>query len=403
MNTAQTSPGKSQKTLWFFACIAILGLGFASFVLLRALKTEPEQRDQSVLIPVVETIPLEYRQSPLLVKGNGIVSPRAEIGLSSQVTGEVISIHPNLLTGGSFEQGEIMVQIDPRSFGANLAEAEASRAANVSNLNFINKQIERLLSLRKEGYTPEESLDDAINRRDQTLANIARQDAVIDIRRLDLERASLKAPFTGRVLSKNVDVGDIVSPGRELARFYASDAVEILVSLNAKDASFIPGLWNPNSNSQRHAWVTVNYAGQLYEWEGYLDRVEADIDQITRTVDVVVRVPEPFLPGRLIGDSNPVVIEAPPLLIGMYSTITIEGLSLANHFVLPISAVRNNSSIWIVESEGRLRIETVELVREEGNLAILLAPQLAPGTQIIISDIALVSDGMRVRPQETGE
>lgn len=90
-------------------------------------------------------------------------------------------------------------------------------------------------------------------------------------------------------------------------------------------------------------------------------------------------------------------IEPPPLLVGMYGTITIEGMSLSNHFVIPISALRNNSTIWVVGSEGRLSIEKVELVREEGNLAVLLAPQLTPGTAIIVSDIALVTDGMTVQ------
>lgn len=387
------------KVLWFFVCIAILAAGVASFILLKNLKPEPEQRPQSLQIPTVETISLAYRYSALTIEGSGIVSPTREISLASQVTGEVTAIHKNLVTGGAFKKGETIIQIDPRSFEASLAEAVASKKASQSSLNFIRKRIERLQSLQQQGYEPEESLDDAINIRDQALANIARQNATIQNRELDLERASIKAPFDGQLLSENVDVGDIVTPGRELARFYASDEVEIIVSLNADDASFIPNLWNQANTSQAKALVSVNHGDLSYEWNGYLDRVEADIDDSTRTIDVVIRIPQPSLKGKLIdnGNTSSVLKEAPPLMIGMYSTVTIEGMELDNHFVLPLGALHNGNTIWIVDSKNKLRIAPVEIVREESNLVVLLAPQLNQETQIIISDIALVSDGMSIK------
>ena len=55
MNTSNNSAVKPRKTLWFFVSIAILGLGIASYILLKALKPVPEQRDQAVLVPQVQT------------------------------------------------------------------------------------------------------------------------------------------------------------------------------------------------------------------------------------------------------------------------------------------------------------------------------------------------------------
>ena len=202
MNTSNNSAIKPRKTLWFFVSIAILGLGIASYILLKALKPVPEQRDQAVLVPQVQTSPLEYRSSPLIIQGNGIIAPRADISLSPQVSGEVIGLHSNMVSGGTFNKGELMVQIDPRTFEANLAEAEANQTANRSNLEFINKQLVRLQSLFDEGFIGEEALDDAISRRDQTLAAIARQEAIIQTRKLDLERTNISAPFDGIVYER---------------------------------------------------------------------------------------------------------------------------------------------------------------------------------------------------------
>jgi RND family efflux transporter MFP subunit len=397
MSTPPNKPYKPSKPLWFFVCIGILGFGIASFILLRALKPTPEQRDPAELIPVVQTSPLQYRDSSLLISGNGMVTPRAAISVQSQVSGEVVSLHPNLVSGGAFDKGEILIQIDSRTYEANLEEARASQAANRANFDFLEKQVARLRSLRESEYTGEEVFDDAVSRREQTVATIARQEAIIKSRSLDLERTSIRAPFAGRIYDESVDIGDIVSPGKELARFYASDEVEIVVSLNADDSAFIPDLWATDKTMNRKAWVTVDHGGNEYEWQGYVHRVESDIDRVTRTVDVVVRIPDPFTPGTPRSASElPVQLEAPPLLVGMYADVAIEGMQIPNHFVIPVSALRQDNTIWTV-AEGILRIEPVQLVRQEGEFVVLLAPGLSEGTQIIISDIALVSDRMRVQ------
>ena len=399
MNSPQNSAYKPRKPLWFFLCLAILGAGIAVFILLRALKPVPEQRDVAELIPQVQVQPLEYRESPLLVNGNGIVMPRASVAISPQVSGEIISLHPNLVSGGAFKAGEVLVQVDPRTYQANLDEAQANQEANLANLAFLEKQVKRITSLKESDYVGEESLDDATSRLAQTQAAIARQAAIIESRRLDLERTTIRAPFSGRVYEESVDVGDIVSPGMELASFYASDEVEIVVSLNANDAAFIPGLWNTDSNvsGKRKAWVTVDHGGRNYQWQGYVHRVESDIDRTTRTVDVVIRVPDPFTPGTPASDRHsPVPMEPPPLLVGMYAGVDIEGMRIDRHFELPISALRSDNTIWTVSGEGILNVVPVDVIREEGNQVALLAGDLPEGTPIIVSDIALVTDGMRV-------
>ena len=313
MISNHSTPKQTGKPLWFFVCIAILGAGIASYILLLAFESAPEQRDPAELIPLVDVSPLQYRDSPLLIEGNGIVVPKAAIALSSQVNGEIVSLHPNMVSGGAFEEGELILQIDPRTYQANLDEAEAIQAANNANLEFLNRQVERLRSLRENDFAGEEALEDSINRRAQTIAAIARQQAIIDNRTLDLERSSIRAPFTGRIYDESVDMGDIVAPGRELARFYASDEVEVVVSLNADDSVFIPDLWTQGQSDStgRRAWVTVDHGGNSYQWQGYVHRVESDIDRITRTVDVVVRIPAPFTPGTPVAELElPVALEA---------------------------------------------------------------------------------------------
>ncbi len=397
MKARQVAPTARGKALWLMLCIAILVLGFGTFILLANLRPEPSQRMQPELIPAVRTQVLSYRNTPLQVSGDGNVSPLSEISVAAQVGGELVYVSEQLVSGGHFAAGELMLQIDPRDYETALAEAEADLAASRSNLALINTQLERLERLRAQSFAAQENLDEALSRRDQTLATIARQEATISNRRLALERSSVRAPFDGFVLSRSIASGDIVSPGQQLARFYSSAEMEIRIALRSADAAFIPGLWSAGRSEPRPASVRVNHGGLQYQWPGYLHRVEADIDQHTRTVDVIVRVPAPSEAGTLLDGQSPAVIpEAPPLLPGMYATVSIEGIELPEHFTVPVSALRNNDTIWVATPENRLRIEAVTVIREEGDLAVLLAPQLRPGAAIIISDIALVSDGMRI-------
>lgn len=398
----EDKPGFLQRFKWLLVCVVILGVGFVAMNQLVFLAPKPQQVTPTANVPSVTVMPLQYRNEPLLIKGNGLVEPTSEIMITSQVSGEVVSKHPNLLSGGHIEKGEVLLEIDPRPYRANVMEAQAAFDAQRSNLTFLENQVNRLETLKSREYISEQDYDDAESRRDQAKANLQRQEALLLVRELDLEHTSIKAPFTGYVKSEAVDVGDIVTPGRELGQFYASESVEITTSLNAGDATFIPGLWSGEAG-QRQAWVETEFGGHRYRWSAQMSRVESDLDNVTRTVDVVVTVTDPSRPGTLIGESSlPVALEAPRLLVGMYTDVTIEGMDVPGHFILPVIAV-NDNSIRVVDSENRLRIVDVDVLRQEDNNIVLLAPGLEEGTLIIVSEIALVSDGMQVQPQRLNQ
>jgi multidrug efflux pump subunit AcrA (membrane-fusion protein) len=83
----------------------------------------------------------------------------------------------------------------------------------------------------------------------------------------------------------------------------------------------------------------------------------------------------------------------PPLLIGEYVRMEIEGRQLKNVFRIPRTALRDNAQIWLVSNGGKLEIRTVEtLWRDEQS--VLLTDGLQPGEQLIVSDLSKPVDGM---------
>ena len=86
----------------------------------------------------------------------------------------------------------------------------------------------------------------------------------------------------------------------------------------------------------------------------------------------------------------------PPLLIGEYVHIEIEGMELENVYIIPRNALRDDSSIWLASNEDKLEIRVVKtLWRDTEN--VILREGLKPGDRLIVSDLAAPVTGMALR------
>lgn len=384
-----------------FGIVAAIGLllaGFVAFNALRSLRQAPQGQAIEDRAPLVETVAAQRYNGPVQVSGIGFVRPRDQVTLSARISGQVVSVSPTLEPGAAVSEGDVLVTLDQRPFEAVLEQARADREAAEADLAFTLQQIERTQSLKSGGFASAERLDDLVSQRNRIRAQITRQDALIRDRTLDLEFTEIKAPFTGRVISKAVSVGAVVQPGTELGRLYASDVFEIPVPLDTRDAALIPGLWDRSAGAENAVptttTVTVRYGIGRYIWDAQVVRAEARIDDQSRTLGVLVEVTDPDRPGRPVTDSGQV---APPLRPGMVAEVTIEGQPLPGQLRLPRDALRIGGRIWIIDEESRLRIRPVRILASGGETVTVAAPDLEPGTAIITSPLVGAVDGLKVR------
>ena len=108
-------------------------------------------------------------------------------------------------------------------------------------------------------------------------------------------------------------------------------------------------------------------------------------------MDVVVRVPDPFVAGA---DSS-----RPPLLLGTYVDVDIEGVALEHYVVLPRAAFRDGDVLWQVEGDSLLRLTPATLIQEVGD-SVFLETNVESGDRVIVSPLSVVTDGMGVRVAE---
>ncbi|MEB3323520.1 MAG: efflux RND transporter periplasmic adaptor subunit, partial [Synechococcaceae cyanobacterium] len=229
-------------------------------------------------------------------------------------------------------------------------------------------------------------------------AALARAQAQLADAELALSRTRLRAPFDGVVRSETVDPGAFATVGQGLARIFASDAAEVVVPLTDADAALIPGIWSltPGSTTPTiPARVSVEYRGRRYSWEGRVDRVRTALDEQSRTIDVVVRVENPFRPGTPASGEPESSAGAPPLLVGQFTEVEILGREGPYH-VVPRRALRPGNEVWAVE-DSLVRVVPVEVLQQLQDSVFVLG-DFRPGEAAIIAGIGLATNGMRVRP-----
>jgi RND family efflux transporter MFP subunit len=340
---------------------------------------------------VVETTTVEERNYQIRLQSYGTVQPRTRSVLVAQVSGQIISINENVRDGGFFEKGDVLGQIDPRDYEANVRISEASladaRQALAEAQARSNQALEDWERLGNQGEAP-----DLVLRRPQLEAANARvksAESSLQKAKLDLERTTLVAPFAGRVLRKLVDVGQVVSNNTQVAEIYATDVVEIRLPIRNRDLGFIdlPESFRFSASgaaSQMDVTIFSDLIG-TEAWDARLVRTEGAIDESARQLHVIAQIDDPF------GRSNE---GRSPLKIGQYVTAEIPGIELDNALVISNNAIYQGSYVYVVE-DGILRRKDIVIAWQNDDDA-LIESGLSSGEQLVITPLGQVTSGIRV-------
>jgi RND family efflux transporter MFP subunit len=325
------------------------------------------------------------------------VTPRTETALVSEIAGRVVRVASSFAAGGFFEKGDVLVSIDPRDYELAVitsrglvAQAKVRAELEEAQAKVARKEWEELGDGKTSPLaTRELQLEEA-------RAALAAAEAALEQAERNIERTSIRAPFTGRVRSKTVDVGQFVSPGTPVASVFAVDYVEVRLPIPDSDLAYLNLPINFNNNSSIPGGPDVHFyadfAGKRQQWNGRVVRVEGQIDPISRMVHVVAQVNDPY--GMKKGK------DYTPLTIGLFVEAEIMGHMVKDAIVLPRSAIRGKNTVLIIDEESRLRFRDVEVLRT-GRTDVVITGGLEPGENICVSTIEAVTDGMKIRTSDS--
>lgn len=368
--------------------VTLLGLAYL-------IKSNPPQSKYRNARPaaqmLVETQRINTQAYPVRVQSYGTVQPRTQTALVAQVGGQIVEVSAAFRDGGFFDKGDVLVRIDGRDYDADVNIAQA---AVIDARQALAEAQARSEQARKDwerlGNSDEPS--PLVLREPQLQAARARvlsAQSTLDKARLDRMRADIVAPYSGRVLDAQVDVGQVLVPGTAVANIYATDVVEIRLPLRNADLPFVQlpvSARAAAAAAQVAARVEIrSELGTPTVWPAALVRTEGAIDPTARQLHVIAQIDDPYGPGSA---------GRTPLKIGQYVTAEVEGIVLDNVIVIPNSAIYQGSYAYTVE-EGVLQRKQVQVAWQNDTDAVIQAGLVA-GDELVTTSLGQVTSGVRV-------
>jgi len=359
-----------------------------------ASRQEPEKRPAEVRPPLVRVMEVRPESVQLAVHAEGTVMPRTASDLVPEVAGRVTWISPDLIAGGFFEAGDELLKIDPREYELLVVRARAAIAQAKTRL--ATEEQEAAVARKEWESLGEGEATDLTLRKPQIAeaqAALASAEASLQQAEYDLERTVLRAPYAGRVRSKQVDVGQFVSRGAPVASIYAVDVAEVRLPIPDSELAYVsvPLAYRGEGSSSDGKGPRVNlraeFGGKQYTWQGRIVRTEGEIDPRTQMVNVVAQVNDPYGRGGQPG--------RPPLAVGMFVKAEISGNSSGRVFVLPRAVVRPGDRVMVVDHENRLHFREVSVLRAEED-RVLVRSGLQTGERVVVSALETAVNGMQV-------
>ena len=350
----------------------------------------------------VTTTTLAPQTYQVMVQSFGTVKPRTQSVLFAQVSGQINYVSKQFRAGGFFEQGDILMQLDDRD---HRAEVKIAQASLMSAKQSLQEEVARVKQAKADwqrlgnGKTP----NALVLRQPQfaaAKAQVLSAEAQLDKVKLSLERTKIIAPYAGRILKKNVDIGQVISSNTQLADIFAVDYVEIRLPIKNKDLPLMK-LPEEYRNAHEQSEANGNYDGHESAmisnvvissdlmgeqvWQGKIVRTESAIDEMSQQLYVVAQIIRPY-----DGKYN----QGAQIKMGQYVTAEITGREVENALVIPSSAIYQGSYVYIV-TNGLLMRKEVKLGWQNGTESIVTHGLFA-GDELVLTSLGQVSSGTPV-------
>ncbi len=357
-------------------CLLILAVGVGGFRVLKNMKKPPQSKEIVEQALPVEVLTMQPANFPVQIKGYGDVVSRTRVVLSAEVSGKITFKRDQLEVGRIVKKAEILVEIDREDYQLDFATAKSLLKILTRDYEIAQAEYKRVSKLYTNKKVGSQSTVDKAESKWNGIANQLQQVRQNKERaRIKLDRCVIRAPFSGRISMVDIEQDEYVNPGHKMLTLVDDSALEVVVPMDSRDAANWLQL-NPDSKERPGNWFATPKPVVC-------ELVWSESDQVrgTGVVDRIVRFDPKNRMLFVAVTVNPSESTAFPLVEGMFCRVYIPGRVLEQVFLVPRKAVNFTDSVYVV-IDGRLQLRSVEVVREEGDQAIIAAG-LQPGDRVI--------------------
>lgn len=367
--------------------LAILAAGafLARDLYLSAPVATPAAPERIARLVTVATVSAAPDARPV-IEAWGPVAPARMLYLSTEVSGRVVRLHPELTPGGIIDRGATLVALDDREARLAVAQAEAEIRQIEAQIAIEAGQAAR--AMRDLERLPDRELTDAqralVLREPQMAeleARLAAAEAQREAAEVALSKTVIEAPFDVLVEAEEVALGARLAPSATFATLMSAAAFRVTLAVPPSALDWIdPRGGQTVRLTQPGVWPEGAFR------EGRIRRLEPGLSAEGRMAELVVEVEDPLARET----------DGPPLLVGSFLKAEIEGRPVAGAVSLDRALLRDGDTAWVMTGDGTLEIRALEIAWR-GADAVLVTAGLAPGERVVATPLATVADGMALR------
>lgn len=299
----------------------------------------------------------------------------------SDTPGSVIATHDSLVsaaTSGKIEwvaeigaevaEGDIIARIDPADARLTRDDNAAAVRRLTARANYLDSFYKRFLSLGDDAGESAAALDEMRSNRDEAMEAVKQAQVAFDRAEINLERTDVKAPFDGRVVSREIQVGEFANPGAQLVRLVDTHRLE--VSARAP-ANLVRNISSGDTIRIANGAETLNATVRAVVPVG---------DALSRMLELRLEVPET---GWYIG--SPVRVRLPARAAKTVTAVPRDALVLR----------ADRISVFVINEDDTAQRVDVELGSAEGNYIEVIG-DISPGDNVVIRGGERLRDGQSV-------
>ncbi len=313
---------------------------------------------------------------------SGIVKNIAVSDLSFMVSGKVEEVKVNL--GEEVKEDQILAKIEPKDYQLAVNSLKANLQSAKADLITKKQEFTRQKNLFEKSFISKASFEKSQSAYQAALSNVQIAGTELEKAQNDLERTVLRAPFAGKIATKNIEPFTQIKAGSPVFTIQGESGMEVEISL--------PESLIGNVKYKDSATVTFPSLPKI--------KIEGEISKIAAKSET--------------GNSYPVTIALPSapdeLRSGMTAQVSIYNKNADGEdvFLIPTSAVdlrffdpnsgnlKEKAPLFIVDENSKLKTIYVKIVGVRGN-NLAISEGLKDGDQVVVAGVSFLSEGQIVK------
>jgi multidrug efflux system membrane fusion protein len=380
---AVTAPRRRVPWLWV-AALALLAVAGYRVLGRSGEATAPAGAVGKPAMPPVPVVAVPARQGdvPVYLSALGTVTAYNTVTVKSRVDGQIVRIA--FTEGQTVEQGDLLVEIDPRPFEVQLANAEGQMARDRAQLDVARRTLARNKDLLDQGIIARQMYEDQQATVGQFEGAVRVDQALIDQAKLQLTYSKVTAPIGGKVGLRRVDVGNIVHANDDNGLLVITQVQPITVLFTVPEDD-LRAVLEKTGDGRTLVVEAYDRAGQKLLATGSLQSTDNQIDPQTGTAKLKAvfenadgaLFPNQFVNVRLLLDVSK-------------DTVIVPGAA--------VQRGKDGTFVYVVKSDQTVEVRPVVLGPSAGGHTAI-ASGVAVGEQVVTDGVDKLRAGSAVKPR----